>query len=471
MNKKPYYITTPIYYVNDIPHIGHTGTTLATDILTRYKKQQGKEVFFLTGTDEHGAKIAEAAKKAGQEPQEFTNTVSQRFVEAWKLLNIEYNYFIRTTNPKHIKLAQDFMQKLYDKGDIYKGHYEGLYCVGCEKFITEKELVNGKCPLHNREPEKQSEENYFFKLASYAPQVKELIEKDIFKVSPENKKKEILNKINNGVEDLSISRANVTWGIPIPWDSQQTIYVWFEALLNYWTAPQIKGENLWPADIHFVGKEIAWFHCVVWPAMLLAYSEKLPKQVFVHDFYNLKGIKISKSLGNMIGPQELVERFGVDGTRYLLAAFFPHTSDSALSLELLTEKYNADLANGLGNLVSRLASLAEKNQVPPISLASLPPLNPLTNLWEKYNLPQILEELWEQLRALDKELNEKQPWKLEPEKARPALEEVIGKLLQINSQIRPFLPQTAATIETIFTANPIKVLEKPLFPRLVANNQ
>ncbi|MFH1896048.1 MAG: methionine--tRNA ligase [bacterium] len=463
MPRKPYYITTPIYYVNDIPHVGHTCTTLVADVLARYQKERGREAFFLTGTDEHGAKIAEAAKKAGKEPQEFTNEVSQRFVEAWKLLNFEYDYFIRTTNPKHKTLAQGFLQRLYDQGDIYKGHYEGLYCVGCEKFITEKELVDGKCPLHEREPEKQSEENYFFKLSAYIPKVKELIEKDIFRVSPENKKKEILNKIEAGVRDLSISRANVTWGIPIPWDSRQTIYVWFEALLNYWTAPQMVGQELWPPGIQFIGKEIAWFHCVIWPAMLLSYGETLPKEVFVHDFYNLKGIKISKSLGNMIGPSELVEKFGVDGARYLLAVFFPHSSDTALAWELMINKYNADLANGLGNLVSRLAALAEKNQVSPYT--PFTPLPPLT-LWDEYNLPQILEGTWEKLRALDKELNEKQPWKLEPEKARPVLSEIIGKLLQLNSQIKPFLPQTTTAIEAVFAANPTEALKKPLFPRL-----
>jgi len=466
MRKRSYYITTPIYYVNDIPHIGHTCTTLAADILTRYQKGQGKMVFFLTGTDEHGTKVSEAAKKAEQEPQEFCDQVSQRFAESWQRLNINYDYFIRTTNPKHIKLAQDFLQKLYKKNDIYKGRYEGLYCVGCEKFITKKELVDGKCPLHNREPEKQSEENYFFKLSAYVPKVKELIEKDIFKVSPENKKKEILNKIKTGVEDLSISRANVSWGIPIPWDRKQTIYVWFEALLNYWTAPKIVDQNIWPADIHFIGKEIAWFHCVIWPAMLLSAGEKLPKEVFVHDFYNLKGVKISKSLGNMIGPQELVEKFGVDGARYLLTAFFPHSSDTALNWKLMENKYNADLANGLGNLISRLASLAEKNNLSSISSTPLSPLNPLLNLWKQYDLPQILEVTWNKLRALDKETNERQPWKLKQDRAQPVLEKIIGKLLQLVPQIKPFMPQTAKTIEIVFAAKPIKALDKPLFPRL-----
>lgn len=464
MAKKTYYITTPIYYVNDIPHIGHTCTTLAADILNRYKKQHIIESFFLTGTDEHGAKIAEAAEKAGKRPQEFVDQVSERFVNTWKLLNIEYDYFIRTTSAEHIKLAQAFAQKLYDQGDIYKDKYEGLYCIGCEKFITEKELINGKCPLHNREPEKQSEENYFFKLSKYIPKVRELIEKDTFKVSPQNKKKEILNKIDNGVGDLSISRANVPWGILIPWDKKQTIYVWFEALLNYWTAPKITSKKeFWPPDIEFIGKEIAWFHCVIWPAMLLAYNETLPTEVFVHDFYNIKNVKMSKSLGNMITPQELVEKFGVDATRYLLTAFFPYGSDSALSWELLTEKYNADLANGLGNLVSRLAALAKKNQISNYTSSTS---DTPYKAWDQYDLPEVLNELWSEFHSLDKALNEQKPWQLEPEQAKPVLQKLIGKLLQISEQLSPFMPETANIVKRIFFSKTIEPTEKPLFPRI-----
>jgi methionyl-tRNA synthetase len=438
-----FYLTTPIYYVNDTPHIGHTCTTLAADILARYHKQLGNGVFFLTGTDEHGAKVAEAAKKAGKEPQAFTDEVSQRFIKDWKLLNIDYDYFIRTTDPKHMKLAQTFIQKMYAKGDIYKDKYQGLYCVGCEKFITEKELVDGKCPLHDREPEKQSEENYFFKLKDYVLKpggVKELIEKDRFKVSPDNKKKEILNKIESGVEDLSISRANVPWGVPIPWDSKQTIYVWYEALLNYWTAPQIVGKDLWPADLHLIGKEIAWFHCVIWPAMLLSVGEKLPKQIFVHDFYNLRGTKMSKSLGNVITPKVLVGKFGVDGARFVLASFFPHSSDTALSWELMVDKYNADLANGLGNLVARLGKLCEKNEIK-LKLPKPTP-TPTTNsnskYLEKYELAKALEEIWKEL---------------------------VEKLLSINQSLKPFMLQTAEIIESVFTASTIRP-PTPLFPRV-----
>ncbi len=461
MNKKPYYITTPIYYVNDIPHIGHTCTTLVADILARSQKDS----FFLTGTDEHGAKIAEAAKKADKQPLNFADEVSQRFIESWKLLNINYDYFIRTTDEKHKKLAQDFMQKLYEKGDIYKGKYEGLYCIGCEKFITEKELVDGKCPLHSREPERQSEENYFFRLSKYTNKVKELIESNEFLIEPENKRKEVLNKINNGVEDLSVSRANVEWGIPIPWDKKHTIYVWFEALLNYWTTPQILGKNLWPADLHLIGKEIAWFHCVIWPAMLLACGEELPKKVFVHDFYNLKGEKMSKSLGNVITPQALVEKYGVDGTRYLLAAFFPFSTDTALSQELMDEKYNADLANGLGNLVSRVAKLAEKMEISMSNPNSNSDPSSVSKSEPDINLPQSLNGVWEKLRKLDKGLNEKQPWKLAESEAKPVLEKLISELLKINIELKPFMPETCEKIEKIFAASPIKATS-PLFPKI-----
>ncbi|MCG2686146.1 methionine--tRNA ligase [Candidatus Parcubacteria bacterium] len=467
MSKDKFYITTPIYYVNDTPHIGHACTTLAADCLNRCHQLKGEETFFLAGTDEHGAKVAEAAVKAGQEPQQFTDEISQRFVEAWKLLNVDYNFFIRTTNPDHIQLAREFFQRLYDQGDIYKGRYEGLYCVGCEKFITEKELIAGKCPLHDRVPEKQSEENYFFKLTKFAPQVRQLITSGEFKVSPENKKNEILNKIDAGVEDLSISRANVPWGIPVPWDEKQTIYVWVEALLNYWTAPQIVGQELWPANLHLIGKEIAWFHCLIWPALLLAAGEELPREIFVHDFYGIKGIKMSKSLGNVITPQALVDRFGTDGARYLLLAFFPHSTDTALSWELMEEKYTADLANGLGNLVQRVAKLCERLEFdqPLASVNFWNQENPTGQLLNDYRFGETLTGIWQKIKKLDQTINTQKPW----EKSDTALEKIltplVGGILEVASALKPFIPETADQIEKIFTGKKIKA-GRPLFPRV-----
>lgn len=282
-----FYITTPIYYVNDKPHIGHTCTTLAADILARYHKLKGEEVFFLTGTDEHGAKVAEAAAAEGISPKEFCNKVSQTFSQIWPKLNIQYDFFIRTTNPKHEKIVQEVLTKIYQNGDIYKAKYEGAYCVGCEKFINEGDLVNGHCPLHPNHPiEIQSEENWFFRLSKYAPTLIEAIEKENhpchYEITPESKRNEVLAKLKAGVKDLSISRAQVSWGIPVPWDKTQTIYVWVDALFNYYSAAKITGrENFWPADLHLIAKDILWFHTVIYKAkryQKLKQSKLLPKE-------------------------------------------------------------------------------------------------------------------------------------------------------------------------------------------------
>ena len=362
MNK--YYITTPIYYVNDVPHIGHAYTTVAADVLTRYHKQKGDYVFLLTGTDEHGAKIAQAAQEKGLEPKEYADLVVPQFIDSWKLLNINYDHFIRTTDPEHEKIASQVLQKVYDNGFIYEDTYEGLYCVGCEKFLTETDLVEGKCPLHpNRDPVAQKEKNYFFKLKSFEKDLIELFESGEVKIGPESRKNEVLGKLKLGLQDVSISRAGVSWGIPVPWDSSQTIYVWVEALCNYYTATRfLEGKDkFWPADLHLVGKDILWFHTVIWCALLKAADLPLPKQVFAHGFFTINGQKMSKSLGNVISPQELVDRYGVDGARYLLLSAFPFGDDGDFSFEKLDTKFNADLANGLGNLVARVAKLCENS--------------------------------------------------------------------------------------------------------------
>lgn len=476
MDKK-FYITTPIYYVNDIPHIGHTCTTVAADIIARYHKLQREKVFFLTGTDEHGAKVAEAAKKEGLEPKEFCDKVSKTFSDIWPRLNIEYDYFIRTTDPQHEKIVSEILTKIYEKGDIYKAKYSGLYCIGCEKFVTETDLVDGKCPLHpNREVIKQSEENYFFKLSKYVPTLIEAIEKENhpyhYKISPESKKSEVLAKLKAGINDLSISRAEVSWGIPIPWDKAQTIYVWVEALFNYYTATKIaKKENFWPTDLHLVGKEILWFHAAIWEALLIAADLPLPKEVFAHSFYTIDGQKMSKSLGNVISPQQLLDKFGIDGARYLIASSFPLESDSDVGWEKFTKKYNADLANGLGNLVARVAKLTQNfNLKFEQGFRKTSLTEEVFIQIERFNLSGALEIIQGAISGIDKYINRERPWESKT-KAIKVLREIIVKGETVNTireiayLLSPFMPETSGQIEEQFSENKI-ISKEPLFPRI-----
>lgn len=480
---KKFYVTTPIYYVNDEPHIGHACTTAVADIIARYHSFLFEEVFLLTGTDEHGAKVAEEAKKVGLEPKKFCDKVSLNFQDIWRELNI-VSYFIRTTDPEHENIVQEFIQKIYDNGDIYKGKYEGLYCIGCEKFVTETDLIEGKCPLHpNREIQKQSEENYFFKLSKYVPILIRAIEDENdpnhYKISPPAKKEEVLSKLKTGVADLSISRANVSWGIPIPWDKTQTIYVWFDALLNYYSALKIyRKEEFWPPDLHIIGKEILWFHAVIWEAMLLSAGISLPKEVFAHSFYTIDNQKMSKSLGNVISPQQLIDRFGVDGTRYLIASSFPTENDSNAGWDKFIKKYNADLANGLGNLVARVAKLCEKsgfgNKAEERTTYFIETLNKtsgLKQLLDELRLGEALTLIWEKISAADKYIDKNQPWKLQREKLKQVLSYLVSEIFTIAWLIAPFMPETSDNILEQF-ADLVYFTEKkiksgpPLFPRI-----
>ncbi len=469
MNKKRYYVTTPIYYVNDVPHIGHTCTTLVADVLARYHRQLGEEVFFLTGTDEHGQKIAEEAQKAKLSPIEFCDKIAPRFKEAWKNLNVSFDYFVRTTDDKHKKVVLELIEKIYENGDIYKDKYEGLYCVGCEKFLTESDLVDEKCPLHP--PEKtveQSEENWFFKLSKYVPKLIELIEDEKTNyIFPKGKRAEVLAKLKAGVRDTSISRANVEWGIPIPWDKSQTIYVWIDALINYYSACQfVEGKkDFWPADLHLLGKEILWFHTVIWQAMLLSAGIEIPKKTYIHSFYIIDGQKMSKSLGNVISPKQLTDKYGVDGARYLVASSFPTENDADVGIERFTEKYNADLANNLGNLVSRVAKLAEKNGVEVKKTEKIGFYPEVKKALDVSDSPKALSFIWvEKLSKLNAKLNKEKPWTLEEDKAKPALEGYIKEILEVAFNIRPFVPETAKKIEKVFTGK-VKAAEI-LFPKI-----
>jgi methionyl-tRNA synthetase len=466
-----FYVTTPIYYINDVPHIGHTSTTIAADIVARYHKVLGEDVFFLTGTDEHGAKVAEAAEKQGLPPKEYCDKISKTFEDIWPKLNINYDYFIRTTNPEHEKIVQEVLEKIYQKGDIYKAEYNGLYCVGCEGYVNESDLIDGRCPFHpNREVVAQSEENYFFRLSKYAPTLIEAIEDEkhplYYTISPESKKSEVLARLKSGINDLSISRAEVTWGVPIPWDPAQTIYVWVDALFNYYTATRInKKEDFWPANLHLIGKEILWFHAVIWEALLIAADLPLPKEIFAHDFYLIDGQKMSKSLGNVISPQDLLAKYGVDGTRYLIAATLPTYSDSSVGWEKFTEKYNADLANGLGNLFARTARLCERSGIKLPTECHLTYSSEVGEQINKLRLDEALNVIWTKIAEINKRINEEKPWGLTGEKLESFLTWAVGEIKQIAYDLQPFMPQTASEILKRLTGPEVKVGE-PLFPRI-----
>jgi len=467
MNK--YYITTPIYYVNDVPHSGHAYTTLAADILARYFRQKlgDKNVFFLTGTDEHGQKVAQAAKEKGVSPKEYADSVAPRFKDAWKLLNIEYDYFIRTTDPSHEKVVSELLQKIYDDGFIYKGSYKGLYCIGCEKFLTETELVDGKCPLHpNKEPVYQEEKNYFLKLSELSKKVLEKIEKGEYEILPIERKNEVVGRLKQKVEDISISRAGVPWGIPVPWDKSQTIYVWVDALINYYSATRfVEGkEKYWPADLHLVGKDILWFHAVIWQALLIAAGIALPKKIFAHGYFTIDGQKMSKSLGNVISPEQLIDRYGVDGTRYLIISAYQLGDDGDISLQRFDAKYNADLADALGNLVSRVAKLCEKVEIDTPGPSRIP--EEYSKDLENFDLYGVLEVIRGQVTSANRYIDKNEPWKITDEKKLiGVLKTLAAKILDLANQLKPFIPETSEKIEKQFKGPKIKS-GSPLFPRL-----
>ncbi|MFN2389373.1 MAG: methionine--tRNA ligase [Actinomycetota bacterium] len=362
MSERTFYVTTPIYYVNDVPHLGHGYTAVAADFLSRFRRMQGRPVHLLTGTDEHGEKIARTARANGMSPKEWTDRIVPRWKEVWAALDISYDDFIRTTEPRHEAPVQRFVQALYDRGEIYLGTYEGLYCVGCEAFKQPDELVDGKCPDHGIEPERVKEDNYFFRLSKYRDRLIELYEGDPTFVMPEARRNEVLGKVRQGLDDLSISRIGLDWGIPVPWDPQHVIYVWVDALQNYITAAGYGSddesfERLWPADIHLIGKDILWFHSVIWPALLFASDLPLPKTVYAHSWLQVGGEKMSKSKLTGISPHDLVATFGSDGYRYYFMREISFGNDGSFSWESMVTRYNTDLANELGNLASRVLSM------------------------------------------------------------------------------------------------------------------
>jgi len=438
---KKFYITTAIDYVNAEPHIGHAYQKIIADALARWHKLKGEKVWYLTGTDEHGQKIAKSAKEAGLTEKQFVDKMTKKFREAWDKLNIGYDRFIRTTDKDHERLVQEFIKKI--KKDIYKGEYEGLYCMGCERYYTEKDLQNGECPYHpGKKVENLKEETYYFKLSKYQKQLLKLYESKF--VLPEERRNEIRNRVNEGLQDLSITRTNFSWGIPFPLDKNHVIYVWFDALLNYLSGAG-KNKEFWPSDVHLLGKDNGWFHAVIWPAMLISAGYELPKTVFIHGFLTFNGQKISKSLGNVISPDYLAENYGIDSIRYFICRNFILGEDGNFSEKSLVDRHNNELADNLGNLVSRVTALAEKYGIEKTENKLLKKLNVkrIEKYVDDFELDKALNEIFAFIDICNEYVQEKKPWETKDKKV---LYELIDSIKAIAILLWPFIPETSEKI-------------------------
>lgn len=470
MAKDSVYLTTTLPYVNADPHLGFALEIVQADAFARFKRQQGCEVFFNFGTDEHGLKIYRKAIEEGKTPQQYTDEYAAKFGALKEALNLSYNNFIRTTDEHHIRAAQEFWHLCLKNGDIYKKFYKIKYCVGCELEKTDSELVDGQCPLHpNLKLELIEEENYFFRFSKYQDKLLQLYRDNPEFVVPKNRLKEIANFVEAGLQDFSISRlkSKMPWGIDVPDDPDQVMYVWFDALVNYISAigwpDKPKEFNKWWPVIQFAGKDNLRQQSATWQTMLLSAGLSPSKQIFIHGFITVDGQKISKSLGNVINPIELADKYGTDAVRYFLLAKVHPTEDSDFTYQRFAETYNNDLANGLGNLVSRVAKLCEKNSVQINSNTTAPAEN--GKYLDRFEFNLALEAIWRDLKALDVRINQDHPWTLSQTEAAPLLKEYAQNLVQIAASLQPFMPETAEKIEKQFTHSPIHS-SAPLFPRL-----
>ena len=486
-----FYITTAIDYVNAKPHIGHALEKIQADVLARYHRVKGSEVFFLTGTDEHGLKIFRAAESAGKNVQEFADENAQYFKQLKETLNLSWDDFIRTSDQaRHWPGAQKLWNKLLESGDLYKKKYQGLYCVGCESFKTERDLVEGKCPDHNQKPELVEQENWFFQLSKYAGEIESKIKSDELKVIPESRQNEILSFIQSGLEDVSFSRPkkDLPWGVPVPNDPDQVMYVWCDALANYLTAIGYGSEResaerfstLWPADLHVIGKDILRFHAAIWPGMLLAAGLALPRAIFVHGFITVEGQKMSKSVGNIVDPAALVKKYGADPVRYYLLREISSGEDGDFSLKKFEDRYNGDLANGLGNLVARVVTLGEKISPAKFDFArdvDLEVKQVCNDAYREYEasfgnikLHEALAGVWGLVSFADRYINKKRPWEVKDGEALKKILINAGYLVGvILNLVEPFLPGTGEKIRRqIWFADSTVNFKKGdnLFPRL-----
>jgi methionyl-tRNA synthetase len=462
-----FYITTPIYYVNSTPHIGHAYTTIAADILVRHHKQRGDDTFFLTGTDEHASKVYRVAESQGLAPKEYVDQIAESWKELPRLVDADYDFFIRTTDEGHQRFVQDFIQRIYDNDYIYEDIYAGLYCVGCEAFKTEAELVDGKCPEHGIEPEWIEETNYFFRLSAFQQPLLDLYDSRPDFVLPRFRYNEARSFIAGGLQDFSLSRAGQPWGVPIPWDKSQVVYVWVDALINYLSALTYarEGEDLreryWPSARHLLGKDILRFHCVFWPALLLAAGYDVPKQLFVHGYLQLDDRKISKSLGNVIDPLDLIDVYGSDAVRFWAVRAVSFGQDGNVTLDSIHERYDRELANDFGNLVSRTTAMIARyrdGQIPSprggqsaLGVEIEAVRNDVPARLDVFDLSGAADIIWELVRALNRHVEATRPWELAKDVSRAAdldrvLYDLVDGLRVATIALSAYLPKTAPVV-------------------------
>jgi len=470
-------ISTSIPYVNDKPHLGHAMEFVLADVLARYHHQLGDSVLFSTGTDEHGGKILEAAKKAGQEPQQFVDAISVNFQQLCGELNVKFDQFVRTSEPRHVLVAQDLWQKI--AGDITKGKYKGWYCTGSEEFVTKQEVDanKGVCPDHNRPYEEFEEDNYIFALSRYTKPITDLIKNDELLIRPTSRRNEILSVLESGLQDISISRpkAKIPWGVEVPGDPDQVMYVWVEALMNYLTVtgyPAAGYEQWWPTDVNIIGKDIIRFHGAIWPAILLSCGLPLPKAIYVHGFVNIGGKKMSKSLGNSVEPREVLQKYGTDAFRYYFLHEIPSDNDGDFGWDRMQAVYDSDLANELGNLVQRTAKMV--SQYEQGIIGNLPKhshdVKPYHEAISNFRFDKALDEVWLLVKGLNQYIEEEKPWKIAKDKEEfehltEVLSYLVANILQVSDLLVPFLPATAEKIQRTFAEGMVHPGVGVLFPR------
>jgi len=468
-----FYITTAIDYVNSLPHVGTAYEKIGADAIARYKRLAGFDTYFLMGNDEHSLNVEKAAREKGLDPKEYCDRMAEAFQGTWKRLDISYDDFIRTTEPRHVRGVQTLFRTIVDAGDIYKGKYEGHYCVGCERFLPEKDLVEGKCGVHKTVPQWLSEENYFFRLSAYGPRLLEHYRTHPEFIVPEIRRNEIVNVVESGLEDISVSRSSVAWGIPLPNDPAHTVYVWFDALINYVTGvgyPDAGGTyaRYWPADLHVIGKDITRFHCIIWPAMLMSAKLPLPRSILGHGWVNFQGEKLSKSLGNIVNPLEVADRFGADSLRYYLLKEVPLSRDGDFTWELFIQRYNSDLANDWGNLFTRSVSMAHRYRAGHVPIVA--PIEGLGSLiadaldgyraaMDRFEIEGGIEAAWTIIRRANQLVEEKAPWNLAKDPSRAAeLDALLSTLLlalqHTALMLHPIMPAKAGEVWEALRAQP-----------------